>query len=346
MRMITEMFQALALALSLLLASPALAGDVYNPGFSSVGDYPDVDNPSGSSTIACSYTPVTTGTQNIAYTGATPSASGGVPAYTFSETGSLPSGLSINSSTGVISGTPTVSGTFPGIQIKVADTVPTTVNCGAAFSLIIGTSSITITQLESPLSTSTNGSIPATFANVAVSPTGLTVYTICHGPNDALITAVSIGITAAVQASGARHDSGAGVGCDIWYASGATGPATLSITFGSTVESRIVVGVYGVTGTPTPTFSVAGGNNTASGTSLTASISIPANGGAIAAAMTHSVSSGSGTPTNISLDTNNLVVGTSTSYIGENVTNSGSTNIGVSWTGATDAALTIVTFNP
>jgi hypothetical protein len=45
--MITEMFRALALSLSLLLASPALAGDVYNPGFSSVGDYPDVDNPTG-----------------------------------------------------------------------------------------------------------------------------------------------------------------------------------------------------------------------------------------------------------------------------------------------------------
>jgi Putative Ig domain len=131
-----DMVRLLVLLLVLSI-TPVYAGDVYNPGYSSVGDYPDVDNPSGSSTLACSYTPVTTGTQNVAYTGATPSASGGVPAYTFSETGSLPSGLSISSSTGVISGTPTVSGMFPGIQVKVADTVPTTVNCGLSFTLVI-----------------------------------------------------------------------------------------------------------------------------------------------------------------------------------------------------------------
>jgi hypothetical protein len=96
---------------------------------------------------SCTYTPVTTGTINVAYTGATPSASGGVPAYTFSETGSLPTGLTINSSTGIISGTPTVSGSFPGIQVKVTDTVPQIVNCGSSFTLTIGAAACSGTGL-------------------------------------------------------------------------------------------------------------------------------------------------------------------------------------------------------
>jgi hypothetical protein len=77
--------------------------------------------PASGGGLSCSYTPVTSGTISIAYTGATPSASGGAPAYTFSETGTLPTGLSISSSTGVISGTPSVSGSFPSIQVRVTD---------------------------------------------------------------------------------------------------------------------------------------------------------------------------------------------------------------------------------
>lgn len=90
--------------------------------------------------LACSYTPITTGTQSTAYTGATPSASGGTPTYTFSETGTLPGGISINSSTGVISGTPSASGTFPTIQVKVTDSTSTVANCGSSFTLTISPS--------------------------------------------------------------------------------------------------------------------------------------------------------------------------------------------------------------
>src|SRR5208283_3545110 len=50
------------------------------------------------------------GTLNVAYS-ATLSATGGQPPYTWSTSGSLPAGLTLSASTGVISGTPSAAGT-------------------------------------------------------------------------------------------------------------------------------------------------------------------------------------------------------------------------------------------
>lgn len=64
-------------------------------------------------------------TLNAAYS-ETISAQGGTPAYTFSVTiGSLPTGLSLAPSTGIISGTPTATGTF-NFTIKVTDAAAAT----------------------------------------------------------------------------------------------------------------------------------------------------------------------------------------------------------------------------
>lgn len=69
-----------------------------------------------------SYSPVTGATQNSAYAGATPSTSGGTATYVYSiSAGTLPTGLSLSSSTGIISGTPTVIQTASGLVLTVTD---------------------------------------------------------------------------------------------------------------------------------------------------------------------------------------------------------------------------------
>ena len=139
--MIANRIIAWAIAFALTIA-PALADGVSIPGLMSIGGKTSVQFPPTASapSLACAYTPVTTGTEGTAYTGATPSPSGGTSPYTFSETGTLPTGLSINTSTGVISGAPSVSGSFPSIQVSVTDSASHTANCGTAFTLVISPS--------------------------------------------------------------------------------------------------------------------------------------------------------------------------------------------------------------
>lgn len=66
-------------------------------------------------------TPVLTATQNSAYTGFTCTARGGATPRVFALVGTWPTGISVNSSSGVVSGTPTNSGSFTGLSVKVTD---------------------------------------------------------------------------------------------------------------------------------------------------------------------------------------------------------------------------------
>jgi len=78
-----------------------------------------------------------TGTVGVA-TSLSLSASGGTPPYTFSATG-LPAGLSINASTGVISGTPTTAGTSTVTATVTDSATPTQATASQTFTWTIGT---------------------------------------------------------------------------------------------------------------------------------------------------------------------------------------------------------------
>lgn len=79
-------------------------------------------NASVATPLSISGTPVTTASQNVAYTGFSATAANGTAPYTYSLfAGTLPTGLTLNSSTGAVSGTPTVVETQTGIVIRATD---------------------------------------------------------------------------------------------------------------------------------------------------------------------------------------------------------------------------------
>ena len=110
------------------------------------------------------------GTQNAAYS-ATLAATGGIPPYTWSITsGALPTGLSLSSSTGAISGTPTAAGTSS-FTVQVSDVHAASAT--QALSLIVAApSSPSITTSSLPAGTQN-----ATYSATLAATGGTTPYT-------------------------------------------------------------------------------------------------------------------------------------------------------------------------
>lgn len=116
-------------------SGPSFIGDLARMGGDVAGEMTDADlRGSGPSFIgdlarmggaivspAISGTPVLTATENAEYTGFTVSAKGGTAPYVFTLVGTWPTGISINSSTGAVTGTPTEDGSFANLSVKVTD---------------------------------------------------------------------------------------------------------------------------------------------------------------------------------------------------------------------------------
>jgi hypothetical protein len=126
-----------------------------------------------------------TGTVGTNYS-KTITASGGLAPYSYAvATGTLPPGVTLNSTTGALSGTPTTAGTYPFTVTATDSTSPTpltgtqsyTVTISAAAALSIGSvAAPTTTGSYSKTITATGGVAPYTYAVTSGSlPTGLTL---------------------------------------------------------------------------------------------------------------------------------------------------------------------------
>lgn len=238
-----RIFGFAAVVFGILISAIAVAhtDGIYNRSANSVGDTQGIDSAvsSGVAALACSYTPVTTGTQNVAYTGATPAASGGVLAYTFSETGSLPTGLTISSVTGVISGTPSVSGSFTNIQVKVTDAALTVANCGTAFTLVIAPNPPVVSFVAAVSATNSGSTFTTSTANIGnpayIATRRVIVFIVGGGSGVTLVSGVINGVaadTVTTLGTGGNLDG-------TWIMSAVVPSGTTSITVTSTMSGAV-----------------------------------------------------------------------------------------------------------
>jgi hypothetical protein len=126
-----------------------------------------------------------TGAVGVPFNSPAPGVTGGTAPFTFSvATGTLPTGLTLNTSTGAITGTPTAPGSFS-IQVKDANGVVGTPTCPVTIALqpVLLTCSTTSTGMvgvpfNSPALMVTGGTPPYTFSvATGTLPPGLTLNT-------------------------------------------------------------------------------------------------------------------------------------------------------------------------
>jgi choice-of-anchor A domain-containing protein len=164
----------------LIAASIATTGETHYDPF--VGTLP-VAGQCSSSSVALSVTcaATTTGEAGVAFNSGPIAVTGGTAPYTYSIVGTLPVGLTLNTSTGAITGTPTAGGTF---SVKVTDAngaadtaCPITIS--SALSVTWGSNSAGTVgaAFNSGALTVSGGTTPYTYSIVGTLPAGLALNT-------------------------------------------------------------------------------------------------------------------------------------------------------------------------
>lgn len=113
--------------------------------------------------------------QNEAFEYAQVSGAGGKPPYSYSlEAGTLPAGVALNSSTGLISGVPTIGGTFANLVVRVMDAT-SAIDDLEPFSIEIG-SVLIHNEVELAAALATYGAAGGVTLNISSTATGLDGY--------------------------------------------------------------------------------------------------------------------------------------------------------------------------
>jgi hypothetical protein len=223
---------------------------------------------------------------NTAYPSQTLTASGGTGPYTWSvSSGSLPNGLTLNTSTGVISGTPTSAATFSftitatdstgEVGIKSYSIMITILTIGTTSPLPDGEVSVAYSKslmasggtppyiwsltsgtLPPGLSLSADGMISGTPTTIAGSPFSFTVQIAdSHSPANTAIKTFSIAVTGLAVTTSSLPDGRVGITYNRTLgASGGTEPYTWSLASGSQPPGLSLNSSTGViSGTPATT---------------------------------------------------------------------------------------------
>ncbi|HSZ62831.1 MAG TPA: putative Ig domain-containing protein [Terriglobales bacterium] len=214
--------------------------------------------------LSVTTTSLAAGTIGNAYTNQTLQATGGITPYTWAiTTGSLPSGLSLNAATGVISGTPT--GTFVGTDsftVTVTDSeTPTGGMASANLSIAISVAPLSVTTTSSSLPV---GVVSSVYAGATLQATGgITPYswTVTTGslPAGLTLNASTGAISGTPTASGTANFTVTVTDAETPTAKTAT--ANLSIVVNpalSVTTTTLPAGVIGTT-YPGATLAAAGG---------------------------------------------------------------------------------------
>lgn len=170
-------------------------------------------------TLAITTTTLPNGTAGSAYA-ATVAASGGTPAYSWSLlSGALPAGLTLNPSSGSISGTPTATGTAT-FTVRVADSGSPAQTVSRSFSVTI---------------TATLTSLAITPANPSVTVGGSQALVATGTYSDATTRDLTTQVTWASSNPGVASVNNAGVATAL-----AAGTSTLSATLGAVAGSTVL----------------------------------------------------------------------------------------------------------
>jgi hypothetical protein len=176
-------------------------------------------NPSGAPAITCPA--VTTGDVGVPFDSGPINVTGGTAPYSYSIVGTLPAGLSLNTSTGEINGTPTASGTF---SVMVTDATGATGtscnitiisgNTSPGYTLSVNPSSVTVVAGQSAATSFTFTPYGGFAGTVAFSCSGLPVGAACtftlpsvtaNGSNTVQTSTLTITTTASGTAAIAQN---------------------------------------------------------------------------------------------------------------------------------------------
>jgi hypothetical protein len=305
-------------------------------------------------TLTISYTPVQMATQGSLYTGATPSTSGGTGTITYSSTGTAPpTGITLNTSTGVFSGTPSGSGTTTGIILTATDSCNCSGNqtsSSSSFQIAVAaapTITVTFSGGTNPNSTTTSVANAFTFASQPTGTSGIIGIGIMLSSctTSCSISSVTVGGSSATQATGAAGGNTTRAS-DFWYIAAPGGSTETIVVTTGTATSRLSIVVYNITGTGVAFSTAAQNTVTASATVSVSGLVVPSSGATIGFAMLDGAS-GFTSASNLTQDASSgSCCGGNWVWSGHNTTLSGSNSFGITFASSGFGAGSFATFSP